>query len=218
MVENPVTSQLASRPAPVQRRGVLRAQAILDAAEQILAEEGYEASTLGAIGKRAGIPTPSVYHYFADRNEVDAALLERHSRDIDALVAEAADDPELGTLREVIDALVDPQIAYCREHPGVVELWYAPGRSPMLVELEEAWGRAQAERLWRYLRERELIAEDTPLLAVEVAYEAADRIFGVAFQRSETGDQATVDEARRLMTAYLETYAPEAPKTSRRRR
>ncbi|MFH8626274.1 TetR family transcriptional regulator [Streptomyces vietnamensis] len=37
-----------------------RVRAILDAADQILAEEGYEASTLGAIGKRAGIPTASV--------------------------------------------------------------------------------------------------------------------------------------------------------------
>ncbi len=55
-----MASQAASRPAPGRRRGMKRAQAILDAADQILAEEGYEASTLGAIGKRAGIPTASV--------------------------------------------------------------------------------------------------------------------------------------------------------------
>ncbi|MFF8837309.1 TetR/AcrR family transcriptional regulator [Streptomyces sp. NPDC015130] len=183
-------------------------RAILDAAEQILAEEGYEASTLGAIGKRAGIPTPSVYHYFADRNEVDAALLRRHGQEIDEIVAAAADDPGIGTLREAVDALIDPQLAYCRAHPSVVELWHAPGRSPMVVELEEAWGQAQAGRFWRCLLERQLIAADTPRLAVEVAYEAADRIFAVAFQRSRTGDEATVEEARRLMTAYLTTYAP----------
>ncbi|WP_225804535.1 TetR/AcrR family transcriptional regulator [Streptomyces sp. NK15101] len=208
MVENPVRSQVASRPAPVQRRGVQRVQAILDAADRILAEEGYEASTLGAVGKRAGIPTASVYHYFADRNQVDAALVQRHGQEIDALVAEAADDPELGTLREVIDALIDPQLAYCREHPSVVELWYAPGRAPMLMELEEAWGKAQAEQLRRRLVERKLIVADTPRLAVQVAYEAADRVFGIAFENSRTGDEATIDEARRLMTAYLETYAP----------
>ncbi|MFF0750539.1 TetR/AcrR family transcriptional regulator [Streptomyces sp. NPDC004267] len=218
MVENPLTAQLASRPAPVQRRGMLRVQAILNAADQILAEEGYEASTLGAIGKRAGIPTASVYHYFADRNQVDAALMERHSQEIDQLVTDAAGDPALGTLSEAIDALIDPQLAYVREHPSVVELWYAPGRSPLLVELEEAWGRAQAERLWRHLLDRGLIAADTPLLAVEVAYEAADRVFGVAFRGSRTGDEATIDEARRLMSAYLGTYAPQAPKTPKRRR
>lgn len=215
MVENPVMSQPACRPAPVQRRGMKRVQAILDAADQILAEEGYEASTLGAIGKRAGIPTASVYHYFADRNQVDAALMERHGRHIAVLVAEAADDPELGTLREVVDALIDPQLAYCREHPSVVELMFAPGRAPILVELEESWGKALSEALWRCLVERKLIAADTPQLAVQVAYEAADRVFGVAFKDSRTGDEATIDEARRLMTAYLETYAPKSPKRRR---
>ncbi len=203
-----MTSQVTSRPAPVQRRGMKRAQTILDAADQILAEEGYEASTLGAIGRRAGIPTASVYHYFADRNQVDAALLRRHGQAIDELVAQAADDPGFGTLREVVDALIDPQLAYCREHPSVVELRYAPGRAPVLMELEEVWGGTQAEALRRRLVERKLIAADTPRLAVQVAYEAADRIFGLAFKDSRTGDEATIDEARRLMTAYLETYAP----------
>ncbi|MFF7438865.1 TetR family transcriptional regulator [Streptomyces sp. NPDC008122] len=208
MVENQVASQAASRPAPVQRRGMLRVQAILDAADQILAEEGYEASTLGAIGKRAGIPTASVYHYFADRNQVDAALMERHGRNVEELVVAAADDPGLGTLREVVDALIDPQLAYCRAHPSTVELRYASRRSPMLVELGESWGRARASAFWRYLLDRELIAADTPELAVHIGYEAADRIFGVAFRGSRTGDEATIDEARRLMTAYLGTYAP----------
>ncbi|MEU1226680.1 TetR/AcrR family transcriptional regulator [Streptomyces sp. NPDC005828] len=208
MVENRVAAQVTSRPAPVQRRGKLRVQAILDAADQILAEEGYEASTLGAVGKRAGIPTASVYHYFADRDQVDAALMERHGRNVEELVAAAADNPGLGTLREAIDALIDPQLAYCREHPSMVELRYAPRRSPMLVELGESWSRARASGFWRHLLGRELIAADTPELAVHVGYEAVDRVFGVAFKGSRTGDGATIDEARRLVTAYLETYAP----------
>ncbi|WP_406864355.1 TetR/AcrR family transcriptional regulator [Streptomyces sp. HUAS MG47] len=218
MVEYPVTPQLAPRPAPVTRRGVARVQALLDAAEQILGEEGYEAATLGAVAKRAGIPVASVYHYFADRHQVDAALMRRHAEAITVLVREAAADPELRTLRDVVDALIDPQLAYCREHPSAVELWHAPGRSPMLVELEEGWGQAQAEEFWYYLLDRELIVAETPLLAVEVAYEAADRIFGVAFQGSPTGHEATIEEARRLMTAYLETYSPKTPESPKRRR
>ncbi|MFJ5830880.1 TetR/AcrR family transcriptional regulator [Streptomyces sp. NPDC093089] len=188
-----------------------RVQAILDAADRILAEEGYEAATLGAVGKRAGIPTASVYHYFADRNQVDAALMERHGRDIDELVATAAGGSEPGSLRAVVDALIDPHLAYARKHPSVVELWHAPGRPPVLVDLEEAWGKSQAELFRRRLIERKLIADDTPRLAVEIAYEAVDRAFGIAFKNSRTGDEATIDEARRLMTAYLETYAPKRP-------
>ncbi|WP_225839474.1 helix-turn-helix domain-containing protein [Streptomyces sp. NK08204] len=48
----------APRRAPaVQRRGRERRGAILDAAEALLREQGYEAATLKAIGERAGIPT-----------------------------------------------------------------------------------------------------------------------------------------------------------------
>ncbi|MFF9455398.1 hypothetical protein [Streptomyces flaveolus] len=35
------------------------------------------------------------------------------------------------------------------------------------------------------------------------------RLFDSAFRRSPAGDDATIDEARRLVTAYLETYASE---------
>jgi hypothetical protein len=42
-----------------------------------------------------------------------------------------------------------------------------------------------------------------------------DRLFDVAFQRSPTGDDAAIDEARRLITAYLGTYSSQGPKASR---
>ncbi|WP_234940955.1 helix-turn-helix domain-containing protein [Mycolicibacterium septicum] len=49
-------------------------RAILDSAEVLLAEQGYPAAALKAIGEHAGVPTASIYHYFADRGEVDAEL------------------------------------------------------------------------------------------------------------------------------------------------
>ena len=42
---------------------------------------------------------------------------------------------------------------------------------------------------------------------LHLAFEAGDRLFDVAFRRSPTGDDQTIDEARRLVKAYLETYA-----------
>ncbi|MGC7246630.1 hypothetical protein RBA15_18775, partial [Mycobacteroides abscessus subsp. massiliense] len=53
-----------------------------------------------------------------------------------------------------------------------------------------------------------LIRADTPVLVLQLAFEAADRLFDVAFQRSPTGDESTIEELRRLVTAYLQTYAP----------
>lgn len=139
-------------------------QAILDSAETLLAEQGYTATTLKAIGEHAGIPTASLYHYFADRGQVDTELVNRHAAALDEQFAAGLDDPKGKTLAGSIDAVVTRVAGYFRAN--------------------------------------------TPLLAVELAFEAGDRLFDVAFQRSPTGDDATFDEAKRMLTAYLQSYAP----------
>jgi AcrR family transcriptional regulator len=202
------TPQAPARPTAVlQRRGVERVKAILDAAEELLCEQGYQAASLKAIGERAGIPTASVYHYFADRNQVDVELLKRHLRALDEQITSGLDDLEPRTLRDGVNAIIDPMLGYFRQHPGCAALWFA-GRHEELVELVQAFDNATAERLWNLLVERELLRSDTPLDVLRLAFEAGSRIFDVAFRRSPSGDEATMSEARRLVTAYLETYAP----------
>ncbi|WP_432178727.1 TetR/AcrR family transcriptional regulator [Streptomyces sp. NBC_00063] len=190
-----------------------RRRAILDAAEALLGERGYEAATLKAIGERAGIPTASVYHYFSDRHQIDAELLQRHANEMAPLIGAALENPEPRTLREAADAIIDPMLTYFRRQPSCVELWYS-GRHEMLVELVREFDDALAERLWHFLVERNLIVADTPQLVLQLAFEVGNRLFDVAFRRSPTGDDTTIDEARRLVTAYLETYASEGPKAS----
>ncbi|QLL07648.1 TetR/AcrR family transcriptional regulator [Mycobacterium vicinigordonae] len=199
----------AGRPAGVQRRGVERVQAILDAAETLLAEQGYDAATLKAIGEHAGIPTASLYHYFPDRHQVDAALVQRHLRELDAKISASVNSAEVRTLREAIDTVVDPYLAYFREHPDFIQLWFV-GRSPTLNELALKFDELQAEQFWSHLVDKNLVRPDTPQLVVQLAFEAGNRLFDVAFRRSATGDDATMAEVRRLLTSYLETYAPQA--------
>jgi len=194
----------------VQRRGVERVQAILDAAESLLAEQGYAGATLKAIGEKAGIPTASLYHYFADRTQVDAQLVRRHVGMLDEQLAAALNNSKVRTLADSVDVTIDLQLNYFREHPGFVQLWFA-GRSSALSELAHEFDLSWAEQLWRFLIDRKLLRAKTPQAVVELAFEAGDRLFDVAFQRSPRGDDATIAETRRLITAYLQTYAP-APK------
>jgi AcrR family transcriptional regulator len=200
----------AARTTVVQRRGIERVQAILDAAESLLAEQGYEAASLKAIGERAGIPTASLYHYFADRHQVESELVQHHLRELDARLA-AALNSKRRTLRKAIDGVIDPYLDYFREHPDFVQLWF-PGRSPTLSELARAFDESQAKQFWRFLIDQALIHADTPELVVQLAFEAGNRLFDVAFRLSPKGDDTTIDEARRLLTAYLQTYGPPAPK------
>ncbi|MFD0149556.1 TetR/AcrR family transcriptional regulator [Streptomyces sp. NPDC055721] len=198
--------QAPARPeAALQRRGVARVKAILDAAEEILAEGGYEAATLKAIGERAGIPTPSVYHYFKDRYQVDAAIIRRHS---DALlgVLDSVDGIEFRSMSDVVGLVFDPIVEYFRAHPSCVQLWFS-GRHEALSAQFQEFDDQVAERLWRLGIGRGLLRVDTPLLVMRLAFEAGGRLFDVAFQQNPNGDERTMTEAKRMVTAYLETYA-----------
>ncbi|MER5781637.1 TetR/AcrR family transcriptional regulator [Streptomyces mobaraensis] len=194
----------------MQRRGAERVKAILDAAEEILATDGYDAATLKAAGERAGIPTASVYHYFSDRHQVDAELMRRHADALWVRVTEAfeGDDPP-ATLDGAVDTVVDAMLAYFREHPSCVELWFAR-RSDALEELVRTFDEAMAEQLWRFALDRGLLRPDTPPMVLRLAFETSNRLFDVAFRVAPvSGDDAVLTELGRMLTSYLRTYAPE---------
>ncbi|MCM3265015.1 MULTISPECIES: TetR/AcrR family transcriptional regulator [Streptomyces] len=64
------------------RKGDLREQALLDAAEALLAHTSLENLTVEAIAQKAGISRASLYFYFGNKHEVLAALVERTMRTI----------------------------------------------------------------------------------------------------------------------------------------
>lgn len=56
-------------------------QALLEAAEQILLADGYDALSFRRLGEATGLARNSVYRYFASRDELLAALCERELPD-----------------------------------------------------------------------------------------------------------------------------------------
>jgi AcrR family transcriptional regulator len=53
---------------------------ILDAAESLLLEDGYESTTMSAIARKAGISSNAVYWYFPGKDELLAAVLSRRQQ------------------------------------------------------------------------------------------------------------------------------------------
>src|SRR4029079_18504589 len=59
------------------RRGTRSREAVLEAAERLMAEQGYEAATVARLVEEAGIPPSSIYHYFGSKEGVLLAVMER---------------------------------------------------------------------------------------------------------------------------------------------
>ena len=75
-----------------QQRSRRTVRQILDAAGQIVGTQGVDAAATRAIAERGGVAIPSLYRFFADRDEILDALAEHMTADLDqhARAAEAA--------------------------------------------------------------------------------------------------------------------------------
>jgi len=59
------------------RRGMRSRELVLDAAERVMAEDGFEAATVARVVEEAGIPLSSVYHYYGSKDRILLAVMER---------------------------------------------------------------------------------------------------------------------------------------------
>jgi TetR/AcrR family transcriptional regulator len=69
------------------------ADRILNAAEDIFAEKGYSATSLGDVADRVGIRSPSLYNHFKNKEALYEAVLERLLQDFSAPLAELDSGP-----------------------------------------------------------------------------------------------------------------------------
>src|SRR5512132_4102655 len=59
------------------RRGLKSRELVLDAAERVMAEHGFEAATLARVVEESGVPMSSVYHYYGSKDGILLAVMER---------------------------------------------------------------------------------------------------------------------------------------------
>lgn len=96
---------------PRQRRSVEMVHAIIDAAIQVVAREGVAHFSTNRVAAVAGVSIGSLYQYFANKEMILAAVLERGILESEGLMRRLATaDPEASiddVLRRVLHALID---------------------------------------------------------------------------------------------------------------
>ena len=119
-----------------QLRGQQRMQLLLDVAEQLVAEIGFDATTTNAIAARAGMSPGSLYQFFPNKDAVAEALATRYLEQLHATQAYSF-APEIVhlPLDALIDRVVDPLVALHIAHP---EFWTVFGGSSVSPRLAVA--------------------------------------------------------------------------------
>ncbi|MDT4849996.1 transcriptional repressor BetI [compost metagenome] len=124
--------------APQQQRAIDRIDAILAAAESVVAEGGYEALTMVNIAIQAGITHTSIYHYFSSVEAILAELISRQLAEFNRSVLAILEHVE--TPEELIEAVmqsIELGFKIYRTTPVIRGLWAATRYLPSLRAMDE---------------------------------------------------------------------------------
>ncbi|MBO3748447.1 TetR family transcriptional regulator [Streptosporangiaceae bacterium NEAU-GS5] len=193
---------------PQQARSRARVEAILAAADAILAERGYEALTVRRIAETAGVPVGSIYQFFPDKAAIVDALGRHYISGFDQVMEDLVERAQRERLDDIVGTVVDAFTALYRARPGYVALWSGRHLSPELAHADQVNNAVIMEGARRIIAVQ-LGLPDGPELArgAQIAVWAVDSVLQHTFRAGPRGDQETLEETKRMLRLYLEDLA-----------
>jgi AcrR family transcriptional regulator len=147
-------------------------QHILEAAEKVFADRGFEPAKVQEISALAGLSMGTIYAIFPGKTELHRALLEERGRELHALVGDVA--ARKLPPREALDALIVLYIDWFLAHPDFLRMHLRSGASWALGPSSATdaqvrhWSdihELQADVFRRGIKTRVFIDEDPAFLA-----------------------------------------------------
>jgi AcrR family transcriptional regulator len=184
------------------RRGLKSRELVLDAAERVMAEHGFEAATIARVVQEAGIPLSSVYHYYGSKDGVLLAVMERGAERF------FADMPisrrRTGRPAQHLALFISRAAETLERHPDFLRLLIVFAAQPPTAEIQAVVGRTRGVALERLRDEIAIAFDDDPASPV------ADRLarfalaaFDGAFVASRTDRALKLEELLRPLAPAL---------------
>ncbi|MBD2247967.1 TetR/AcrR family transcriptional regulator [Nostoc sp. FACHB-888] len=197
------------RRQPKQARSQERVHHILDVAEQLFIEFGYEQTTTRAIATRAAIPVGSLYQFFPDKEALVRALADRYFEQEYQIFVQLHAELAKADIATYVERMVNAFEDFAQQHPGyravlgqLIDLMTLTDASKfneydqqILVELADFFSR----------RNPQLDATQSRLIATTVV-KVSNELLWLSFTREPLERKQLVKETKTLITAYLQTY------------
>ena len=198
------------RRVPQQERSRRRVEAILDAAARIVVAEGVDAVGTRSIADLAGVPVASLYQYFADKDDILLALVERDIAEMDQRVGERVGALKRISLESLVEATIAAFTEVYAERPAFVMIYLRGRTNQAIRDYGRDHNRKVAAMLFGFAADLGLTVPEVTVLIAELAVEMGDRLFQLAYEETLDGDPAIINEAVIVITTYLERYATPA--------
>jgi AcrR family transcriptional regulator len=198
---------LQVRHRPVQQRGLLRFDAILAAARDLLSERGVEGFTVEDVATHAGIPVGSIYQFFPNKFAIVAELDARDTEElVDELIGFAGRFPTEDWQVEA-DRIVDLMATHWVDDPSRRAVWLAMRSTAATRHLADEHTRALVRTLMPIVGELTGgLTQERRLTITQVVVEMAQSLLHFSVSGGEP-NPATVTELKRMLRAYLRAVA-----------
>lgn len=206
--------QALIRRTPKQVRGQQRVDEILDATERLTRTTTWDKLSTNHIAREAGIPIGSLYQFFANKQAVAQALVERYLAVLDDVFANLTGFTDTATPAGMINAIFDRLLIATQKHQGL---------HAMLLTIPEdsEVGRISAP-IRNLLRSKleQLLASRAPWMSAEelkvhalLSHVSNRAIFAQAISLTEKGEHAIaaqlIQQARLMQIAYYDRLLQE---------
>jgi AcrR family transcriptional regulator len=131
---------------------------VLDAAERLMAEHGYEAATVAALVDEAGIPASSIYHYFGSKQGVLLSVMERGAQRFFEALPDF--DRRLGSGTQHLQAVVEAAAATLERNPDFLRILVVMATQPINAdggEVHRVVGRVRDMALERVRAQMQIV-------------------------------------------------------------
>lgn len=178
---------------------------ILDAAETLIGEVGFEETTTNTVAARAGISPGSLYQFFRNKDELLDGVAERYTA-----ASQVFWDRHLGTgvarleLSALIDQVLDSLAEFKTRRPAFWVLFHGSSASPRLAEVADRIRGEIASRLCSVFRYRAPHESEARLrLMADVSVATVRGIFPLVMAASEEKRPAVLGELKAVLCGYL---------------
>ena len=203
-------ASIQPRRLPMQARSRERVERILDAAAQLLTEEGYNAVKTNTIAKRAGVSIGSVYQFFPNRYAIFHALASRYqTRVAEILEAQlgpdnATDDNWEETLADVVDILA----GMWRDDWDFHSVWLAIQNTTELQEADQLFRQQIIDTIIVNFLRRIVPGNDDRQLRTmaRVIFETSNLLLDNSMRADKNQDELLVDELKFLLHSYITAH------------
>jgi AcrR family transcriptional regulator len=191
------------RVAPQQERSARRLAGFLDAAAELFASDGYEATTMTVIAERSGSSIGALYNYFPDKQSIAVTLVNQYAAELEALWRPVIERAATVPHTEFANLFIETITGFVQERPAYLSLISAP------VKFRREPAARKASRLMiakSFRAKNPSLSEEQAVLAAYMAFQIVKGMMALYTEAPPGTRDAVVRESKMLLTLYLGTF------------